>query len=280
MYTDFKDRSENEKNSDLIVGLIPAAGKGSRISPLPFSKELYPIAFRKQGETQDFQVKVVSHFLLEKMRKADILRAFVVIRDGKWDIPGYWKDGQLAKMGLSYLMMDLPFGVPYTIDQAYPFVRRSMIAFGFPDILFQPDDAFRSLIERQKETKADLVLGLFDAPNAEQTDVVTINPDGTVNAIQVNPGKTALQYDWILAFWTPDFTEFIHEFVTNSKKEFGREVRGSHLNLNEELLMAEVIQSAVEKGLHINSVVFTDQRWLDIGVPENLHKALQKFLDE
>ena len=28
-----------------LVGLIPAAGKGTRLHPLPFSKELYPIGY-------------------------------------------------------------------------------------------------------------------------------------------------------------------------------------------------------------------------------------------
>ena len=66
---------------------------------------------------------------------AGIRKAYFILREGKWDIPKYFGDGALVEMNLGYLMMRLPFGAPYTIDQAYSFcpcIRSSL--FGFPDI--------------------------------------------------------------------------------------------------------------------------------------------------
>ena len=37
--------SADLKTTDDIVGVIPAAGRGKRIAPLPCSKELYPVGF-------------------------------------------------------------------------------------------------------------------------------------------------------------------------------------------------------------------------------------------
>ena len=51
-----------------VVGLIPAGGAATRISPLPCSKELYPIGFRRIHGTAEQQPKVVCHYLFEKMR--------------------------------------------------------------------------------------------------------------------------------------------------------------------------------------------------------------------
>ena len=48
-------------------------------------------------------------------------------------------------MNLAYLMLGLPYGVPYTIDQAYNFVKESVIAFGFLDIVFEPENPFTAL---------------------------------------------------------------------------------------------------------------------------------------
>ena len=79
--------------------------------------------------------KVVCHYLLEKMRLAGITKAYIVLKEGKWDIPSYFRDGSLVDMQLAYLLLGLPFGTPYTIDQAYSFVRHSTVAFGFPDIV-------------------------------------------------------------------------------------------------------------------------------------------------
>ena len=146
---------------DNVIGLIPAAGQAKRISPLPCSKELYPVGFWRSRDEKNARPKVACHYLLEKMRSAGITRAYIVLRQGKWDIPAYLQDGAIADMHLAYLMLGLPYGVPYTLDQAYPFVRDEIIAFGFPDILFRPDSAFSRLLSHQDSGQADVTLGLF-----------------------------------------------------------------------------------------------------------------------
>ena len=130
----------SKKTHQERIGLMPAGGKAARIAPLPCSKELYPIGFRPVDQGHSLRPKVACHYLLEKMRLADVTKAYIILREGKWDIPAYLGDGKMLDMHLAYLMMYLPFGVPYTLDQAYPFVQDAMVTFGFPDIIFQPDD--------------------------------------------------------------------------------------------------------------------------------------------
>jgi len=256
-----------------IVGLIPAGGKGERISPLPCSKEVYPIGFGFGEERKSFRPKVVSQFLLEKMRKAKILKCYVVIREGKWDIPAYFQDGKMLGMHLAYLLMDLPFGVPYTVDQAYPFIQNSMVVFGFPDILFEPDDAFVRLIEKQANSGADLVLGLFPASEPQSVDMVEVDPFGSVRRIIKKPSQTALEYTWVIALWTPVFMDLLHEYITDIKMEYKVD-KGCRFQAGaKELTMGEVIQIALRKGLKTESVLFPDHRCIDIGTPENLFKA-------
>ena len=89
------------------------------------------------------------------MYRAGIRKAYIVLREGKWDIPTYYNDeAALLDMHLAYLMMRWPYGPPFTVDQAYAFVRHAIVAFGFPDILFEPRDAFVHLLERQAATGA------------------------------------------------------------------------------------------------------------------------------
>lgn len=202
-----------------VVGLVPAGGKASRLSPLPFSKELYPVGFRSVDESGAMRPKVVCHYLLERMSFAAITKAYMIIRKGKWDLPGYLMDGKMLNMHLAYLMMDLPFGVPYTLDQAYPFVRDDVVAFGFPDIIFQPNDAFVRLLARQTESDADMVLGLFTADHPHKVDMVDQEADGRICGIQIKPDCTDLHYTWLIAVWTPNFTHFMHEYVTVDRKK-------------------------------------------------------------
>jgi glucose-1-phosphate thymidylyltransferase len=67
-----------------IVGLIPAAGQGTRIGLLPCSKEVYPIGY---DQCREGRPNAVSHYLLEKMQSAGIKKVYIILREGKWDIP-------------------------------------------------------------------------------------------------------------------------------------------------------------------------------------------------
>jgi hypothetical protein len=80
MYNDPDESLQRE-----VVGLIPAAGQASRLSPLPCSKELYPVGFGIENREQRVYPKVVCQYLLEKMRLAGISKAYIIQREGKWE---------------------------------------------------------------------------------------------------------------------------------------------------------------------------------------------------
>jgi glucose-1-phosphate thymidylyltransferase len=234
---------------------------------LPGSKEVYPIGFRAI-EDGGLRPKVVCHYLLEKMRLAGVRKVYIVLRQGKWDIPAYLGDGSLLDMHLAYLMMGLPFGAPYTIDQAYPFVQEALVAFGFPDVLFQPDDAFVQLLARQAETQADIVLGLFPSDQPHTADMVDFDNAGQVRHIHIKPAQTDLTYTWMIAVWTPVFTQFMHDYLANVVTQAPE---------RKELFVGDVIQAALLQGLPVQTVLFSDGKCLDIGLPENLVKAVRDF---
>jgi len=264
-----------KETSREVVGLIPAAGQATRIAPLPCSKELYPIGFRSIGSDQSIHPKVVCHYLLEKMKLAGVNRVFIVLRSGKWDIPAYFGDGKSLELNLAYLMMGLPFGPPYTLDQAYLFVEKNIVAFGFPDILFQPDDVFVQLLDRQGSTEADVVLGLFSAHDPAQMDMVDICDNGQIREMFLKPLKTDLRYAWVCAVWTPMFTQFMHEYLDSMFKTPQSHDVSTNRPIQTELSVGAVIQVAIQQGLRVDGVPFTAGTYLDIGTPEGLQKACQ-----
>jgi glucose-1-phosphate thymidylyltransferase len=202
------------------------------------------------------------------MRLAGVRKVYIVLRQGKWDIPAYLGDGSLLDMHLAYLMMGLPFGAPYTIDQAYPFVQEALVAFGFPDVLFQPDDAFVQLLARQAETQADIVLGLFPSDQPHTADMVDFDESGQVRQILIKPAQTDLTYTWMIAVWTPVFTQFMHDYLANVVTQAPGQ---------KELFVGDVIQAALLQGLPVQTVLFPIGKCLDIGLPENLVKAVRDF---
>ena len=251
-----------------IIGLIPAGGQAKRISPLPFSKELYPIGFRLVDEERGMRPKVVCHYLLEKMRAGGITKAYIVLREGKWDIPAYFRDGASLDMHLAYLILGLPFGVPYTLDQAYPFVQQALVAFGFPDILFQPEDAFLKLLSGQAASNADIVLGLFRADQPNKVDMIDLDDKGRVRQVVIKPSQTQLRYTWGIAVWTPVFTNFLHEHLATRK---------TSASTQPELSVGDVVQAAIHKGLRVEGVHVSDEPYLDIGTSKDLAKAITRF---
>ncbi len=265
---------EEEPHPEL-VGLLPAGGKAHRIAPLPCSKEIYPVGFRPVDQGRGLRPKVVCHYLLEKMRLAGVAKSYVILRKGKWDIPAYLGDGTMLDMHLAYLILNLPFGVPYTLDQAYPFVQDAMVLFGFPDIVFKPDDAFVQLLDQQSESDADIVLGLFLAHKPHKMDMVDIGPDGQIRRIEIKPVHTHLRYTWIISVWTPTFTRFMHEYVVVGQQTNTKDKTVNNSKEQNEVFLGDVIQAAIQNDLRIDKVFFTDGAYLDIGTPEDMVKAVQ-----
>jgi glucose-1-phosphate thymidylyltransferase len=249
-----------------LVGLIPAAGIAARISPLPCSKELLPIGYRVGSSGTDLSPKPVCLYLLEAMQSAGVKKAYIVLRQGKWDIPAYLGNGDMVDMNLSYLMMQHPYGAPYTIDEAYSFVRDVNIAFGFPDMLFNGSGIYQKLHEHLREKSADVVLGLFPTRAGQKADMVEYDEKDRVKKIVIKPAETELVYAWITAVWNPSFSTFLHEQIQEHLQ------RGT-AGLSHELFMGNVLQSAVDQKMNVATVRFPDHTFYDIGTTEGLLEA-------
>jgi len=158
----------------------------------------------------------------------------------------------------------VPWGVPYTLDQAYPFVHDALVALGFPDILFTGDDAYKHIIARQAQTRADVVLGLFPADRPSIMDVVDIDHNGRVNRVLSKPAQTTLTQTWGIAVWAPSFTTFLHHYLMHLPVPIKDQA---------ELSIGEVIQAGITEGLTVEGVFVSNEPFLDIGIPENLARV-------
>jgi glucose-1-phosphate thymidylyltransferase len=256
------------------VGVVPAAGRGTRLGSLPFSKEIFPVAWAVDGAGSP-RPRVAAEWLLRGFRSAGARRAYVVLRDGKWDIPGCLGDGERFGLSLAYLLMRWPHGQPFTLDAAYPFLGEGTVLFGFPDILFRPEGALAALARRVEEGGADVALGLFPAHRPWKMDMVETDEAGRVRRIDVKPRETSLTRTWILAAWAPSFTRFLHVFVEERLRESqaGMSLEGSVDGA--ELYLGHVFQAAMEAGLVVEGIPFPEGDYIDIGTPDELRQVLR-----
>ena len=257
------------------IGLIPAAGTAKRLGSLAFSKELLPIGFN--AGKKESGLKAVSTYLLEKFHQAGVKKVYTVIRKGKWDILNYYGDGSAIGVQLAYLIMDHSYGVPYTLDQAYPFVKTSKVFLGFPDVLFEPENAFTLADAALRQKSADLMLGLYpvkDKRQMQKSDMVQFETHGRITQIIVKPDKTDLKFSWIFAIWKPDFTIFMHDYL---KHDLAKRQKNSN---QVEIHFGHVIQAAIENGFSVFGHFFNDFHFIDVGNPDDLAQALRDYFSD
>jgi dTDP-glucose pyrophosphorylase len=259
-----------------VVGLVPAAGKARRLGLLPISKEVLPIGFTQDSQTGDLRAEVASRHLFDKFRRAGIGSAFVIVRDGKWDIPAYFGEGCHVGVRLAYLVVADTIGPPDTLDRAYSFVADKTIAFGFPDILFGPDDVFCRLLSVLHKTKSDIVLGLYPPHAISEVDMIDVDQAGRVKALLLKPASSDWHYTWICAVWTAAFSRFMHSFLRRERAKTPAETSSySRIDPQGDLPVGAVIKAAIESGVHVYGLPFPENRYLDLGSPKNVMHVLR-----
>jgi dTDP-glucose pyrophosphorylase len=71
-------------------GVVPAAGQGTRIQPLAFSKELLPVGVEREGGQE--RPRAISEYLVERLARGGATKVCFVISPPKYsmmsDLPG------------------------------------------------------------------------------------------------------------------------------------------------------------------------------------------------
>ena len=250
-----------------VIAIIPAAGLASRLPGISGSKEMIPVGTRVDPVSNKTEPKPVCLHLIEKYQNAGIKKCFIILRKGKWDIPQYFGSGDNINMDLGYLMMGLPYGTAYTIDQAYSHVKHATVALGFPDILFSPDDSYARLLKKIETTNADVVLGLFPANKPEKTDMVETDENNHVRNIVIKPKQTNLKFTWGIAVWKPAFSQYLHEYLSTQQRK----------ETDPELHIGHVIQAAINSGMTVVAETVSNEAFLDIGTPDDLSRAIESY---
>lgn len=253
-----------------LVGIIPAAGKGTRVTPLPGSKELFPVGFGEiemEGKKRHYP-KVVSQYLVDQMVTAGAEQIYMVISEGKWDILRYYGSGKRFGAHIVYLMVDDMIGMPYTINTAFPLVKDATVLFGMPDTIFRPDDALRLLLAQHERHKADLTLGLFATDQPWRFGMVGYDDEYRLTACIDKPGRTHFNFMWGNACWGPAFSKLLND---------GIQAALSGESNKREIVLGDYFWKAVEAGLNVRVYPFDQGEYVDIGSPKDLMWAVRQF---
>ena len=169
-------------------GIVPAAGLGTRIQPLAFSKELLPVGTRVDGGTE--RPKAVSEYLLERMLLGGVTHTCFVISSTKSDIMSYF-GGAIGGSSICYVVQQAPQGLCDALFSALPFIApEDEVLVGLPDTVWFPANGFLSLPEKL------FSFLLFPVAQPELFDAVITDEAGAVQEIQVKQAHPRTQWVW------------------------------------------------------------------------------------
>ncbi|PWU07209.1 MAG: nucleotidyltransferase [Terriglobia bacterium] len=193
-------------------GIVPAAGKGTRIQPLAFSKELLPVGART--EAGEKRPRAVSDYLVERLVIGGADRICFVISPTKSDILEYY-GGVAYSRPVCYCVQPEPLGLCDSIFRALPVIdRHEPVIVGLPDTIWFPQDGLCMLPDDR------LAFLLFPVDRPQLFDAVIADGNGQVREIQVK--HPAPRSNWVWgAFKMPGaIFESLHELWLRRGDEY------------------------------------------------------------
>jgi glucose-1-phosphate thymidylyltransferase len=168
-------------------GIVPAAGAGSRIQPLAFSKELLPVGSQLVDGTE--RPKAVSEYLVERMIRAGARKLCFVISPGKSDIVEYY-GGRVGPAHVCYTVQPRPAGLCDALFRALPWIApHEEVLVGLPDTVWFPEDGLTRLA-------GAFSFLLFPVARPELFDAVVTAADGAVRSIEVKAERPSTRWIW------------------------------------------------------------------------------------
>lgn len=169
-------------------GIIPAAGVGSRIQPLAFSKELLPVGSKVEGGVE--RPRAVSEYLVERMIAGGADKLCFVIAPGKTDILEYY-GSRVWGADIAYVVQQAPGGLCDALFRAAPLIENDeTVAIGLPDTVWSPADGYL------KMPNDKLSFLLFPVEHPELFDAVVTDEGGRVEKVQVKEARAATHWIW------------------------------------------------------------------------------------
>lgn len=220
-------------------GIIPAAGVGSRIQPLAFSKELLPVGSYVSGSSE--RPRAVSEYLIERMVNAGVDKICFVISPGKSDIMDYF-GGHVLSATIFYAVQQRPAGLCDALFRALPLIPPDEhVCIGLPDTIWFPETALAHLPDGL------LSFLLFPVEHPERFDAVVTNEQNEVLDVRVKSVEASTKWIWgalkmpgtilndLHDLWTQRGDEYlgtlINEYLARGGRAYGFKMGASYVDV-------------------------------------------------
>ena len=250
-----------------FIGVLPAAGRGSRMGTIPCSKEIMPLGFQLQHDQDPPYWRPVTtleqHIHALRVAGADCV--LIIINDAKDDLVRYIGNGE--RFGLSVAFVLAPSnikaqGTPGSINLAAPWIGEHTTLLALPDTLITPIDTMAQLAHSHKQNGADLTLGMFRTSTPYKFGMVRFDRQDEIVGFVDKPPYSDLVWMWGIAAWSERFTKFLDAFLAQASYSAP------------EIVLSEIFEASLKAGLNIQGIKFERSQYHDTGTPEDFQAVV------
>ena len=233
-----------------VIGIVPAAGRATRLPNRSGSKELIRVGDR-----------AVAEYLVESMIGAGADHICIVIAHDKHDIIRHFGDRAGHGVPITYVYQDHPTGMSDAIDLAHSHLRGATVLMGMPDTIVRPADSLARIHEELTRSGADIALAIAPTDEPHRLGPVIFDDNGDVHTILDKPESPPHDLVWTVACWNARFTEFLHDRLATPRLPA------------DEAPLGLIFQRALAEGFRVRAMPFVDGRYIDAGTERGLQSA-------
>ena len=238
-----------------MKGIIPAAGKGTRMEPFTnaYPKELLPV-----GE------KAVIHHAIEDMKEAGIDDICIVVGWKQHAIMDYLGSGEELGVQLTYVVQDERDGLAGAIKSAEHYIEDDTFAVVLGDNYVDDKRALRELVKFHYHNSMDATIGAFNPDDVTSYGIIDPGKDNMVDGLVEKPEKdSAPSKLGISGLYV--FEPVIFDAIENIGKGKGGEYQ-----------LTDAIDELRKNDCRVGYDQIKGTR-IDVGTPERLREANREF---
>ncbi len=167
----------------LRFGVIPAAGRATRLAGLPLTKILPKPMLPILG-------KPILEYVVENMKLMGVYEIYVIIPQSEGPIQSYFDDGSDFNVHMRYVVQDKPLGIAEAIGLIEDRIFEPFVVILGDD--FTLSQSLHKLAERffaRKALAVEAVVAETSKKTLSETCSVTMDPDGIVRNISEKPAN-------------------------------------------------------------------------------------------
>jgi dTDP-glucose pyrophosphorylase len=249
-----------------FLGLIPAAGEGTRMYPFSRAvpKEIYPILGKP----------VIEH-CIDNLREGGIKQIFMIVGHQKGALMDYVGDGSFYGVNVAYIYQLRRRGLGHAILQAEKWIKKPFVTL-LGDSFIEPKKEIQYMMKIHKEKKPIATILLFKLTDPTGYGIAkfkTLEDDfGLIEKVVEKPSlDDAKEYringEYYALCGAYIFEPRIFDFIKKTKPGKKREIQ-----------ITDSIQLAIENGEKVYGIILKG-KYLDVGKWQTVF-CIQKEMQE